>query len=716
MDELGLAFLINNVALLLALAYAYSLISVYEKEDTPFWLKTFLGLVVSSIGILVILLAWEPEPGIKFDARSVLLAGSGLFLGNVATLIPMLIMGLFVWITGGAGAETGTTIILASSVIGILWRGLRRGDLADISWRELYAFGLIVHVAILGLFFIMPIDDALRVLQRTWVPVLVLYPLATMLFGRMMSLRLVRERNARQLSESEERYRSLFENNHTVMLIIDPETGYIVDANAAAENFYGWSREELKQTRIGEITEAMDGRMEERVRNGKAERRIYSISRQRTASGQVCDVEIYSDTIRVENRILLYSLVLDITDQKQLEDQLRQAQKMEAVGWLAGGIAHDYNNKLQAMMGFSEIALKHVGENERMRGYLVEIRKAAQHSAQLTMQLMAFARKQPIHPTVLNLNETIERMMKMLRNLLGEDIKIKWKPQPDLWNIMIDPSQFDRVLVNLCMNARDAIHDVGEIIISTHNEVVDEELASRIAEASAGDYVRIRIADNGVGMSIDQLEHIFEPFYTTKEVGKGTGLGLATVYGVIKQHRGFIEVHSKENEGSTFDLYFPRTYSKKAVMQNEIGQITVHGSETILLVEDEKLVLELVRQTLEADGYKVIACNDPLEAIEQVKKYDGEIDMVVTDIVMPGINGRVLYEKISEMRPNLKVLYMSGYAANAIINRGMVEPGIHYIQKPFSVAAISEKVRAVLDSTSVPEGLPTTTVIGASSS
>jgi CheY-like chemotaxis protein len=281
---------------------------------------------------------------------------------------------------------------------------------------------------------------------------------------------------------------------------------------------------------------------------------------------------------------------------------------------------------------------------------------------------------------------------------------------------MIDPSQFDRVLVNLCMNARDAIPDVGEIAISTHNQEVDEELAGRIAEASAGDYVRIRVADNGAGMSIEQLEHIFEPFYTTKEMGKGTGLGLATVYGVIKQHRGFIEVHSKENKGSTFDLYFPRTYSKQAVTQSDSGMITVQGSETILLVEDEKLVLELVRQTLEADGYQVLACNDPAEAVERVAKYEEEIDMVVTDIVMPGMNGRVLYEKISELRPNLKVLYMSGYAANAIINRGMVEPGIHYIQKPFSVAAISKKVRDVLDATSVPEGLPTTTVIGSGSS
>lgn len=716
MDELGLAFLINNVALLLALAYAYSLIGVYEKRDTPVWLKAFLGLVVSAIGILVILLAWEPEPGIKFDARSVLLAGSGLFLGNIATLIPMVIMGVFVWVIGGAGAETGTTIILASSLIGILWRGLRRGELADISWRELYAFGLTVHLAILGLFFIMPVEDAMRILQRTWIPVLVLYPLATMLFGRMMSLRLVRERNDRRLAQSEERYRSLFENNHTVMLIIDPETGYIVDANAAAENFYGWKREELTQKRIGEITEAMDGRMEERVRNGKSERRIYSISRQRTASGQVCDVEIYSDTIRVEDRILLYSLVLDITDQKQLEDQLRQAQKMEAVGWLAGGIAHDYNNKLQAMMGFSEIALKYSKDDPRLQGYLVEIRKAAQQSAQLTMQLMAFARKQPIHPTVLNLNETIERMMKMLRNLLGEDIEMKWQPHSDLWNIMIDPSQFDRVLVNLCMNARDAIKDVGTITLSTHNDVVDEELAGRIAEAAAGEYVRVRVADNGSGMSLEELEHIFEPFYTTKEMGKGTGLGLATVYGVIKQHRGFIEVHSKEGEGSAFDLYFPRTYSKKAMTQSETGTVTVHGSETILLVEDEKLVLELVRQTLAADGYTVLACNDPTEAVERVSKYEDEIDMVVTDIVMPGMNGRVLYEKISEMRPNLKVLYMSGYAANAIINRGMVEPGIHYIQKPFSVMDISNKVRAVLDSTSVPEGLPTTTMISSSAS
>jgi PAS domain S-box-containing protein len=538
MDELGFIYLINNVALLIALAYAYSLISVYEKEQTPFGIKIILGLAVSAIGILIILLSWEPVPDIHFDARSILLAGSGLFLGNVPTLIAMTATGLFSWLQGGPDVAPGTTTVLASGLIGILWRGFRRGDLASISWRELYALGLTVHLAILALFLLLlPRQDAVAILRITGIPVLALLPIGTILFGRMMASRLQREEDALHLRESELRHRTLFENNQTVMLIIDPESGRIVNANSAAENFYGWSRDELLQKRIGDFTETMDGRMEERTRNGRPDRRIYSISRQRTASGLVCDVEIYSDTIMINDQPLIYALVHDVTDQKQLEAQLRQAQKMEAVGWLAGGIAHDYNNKLQAVMGFAEMALKQADGNVKLISYLTEINKAAQHSAQLTMQLMTFARKQPIHPSVLDMNETVERMLKMLRNLIGENIELEWVPGPNLWYVLIDPSQIDRVLVNLALNARDAIRDVGKITISTHNEVVGTDIATTNPDAAEGDYIRICIRDTGSGMTREEMEHIFEPFYTTKDVGKGTGLGLATVYGVIRQNR-----------------------------------------------------------------------------------------------------------------------------------------------------------------------------------
>lgn len=696
--------LINNAALLMTLAYAYSLIRVYEKEDSPLWVKAFLGLVVGAIGLSIMLLSYEPEAGVKFDSRSILLAGSGLFLGPVPTLIAMSLTGGFAWLQAGPGAPTGTAIILASGLIGIVWRGWRKPKLADLSWMELYLFGLTVHAAILNLFYLMPFDEALNVLEKTWVPVIVLYPLLTMFFGRMMAVRLQRDRIDRMVRESEERHRTLFENNKTVMLLVDPVTWTIVDANHAATEFYGFSRNELRGRHAGDLQAAPEHATDEDAaeadpalpsRPGEA-----MSARHKAKGGIVRDVEVYSDAITLDGRCLQYEIIHDITDQKRLQDQLRQAQKMEAVGWLAGGIAHDYNNKLQAVLGFAEMAEKEAVGRPRLRGYLGEIRKAARHSAQLTSQLMAFARKQTLLPEVLNMNTTIAHMLKMIKNMLGEDVDLEWRPGHELWNVLTDASQFDRILVNLALNARDAMPDVGRIIIETRNVEVSDDLASTIPEANPGEFVMVSISDTGAGMSREQLRHIFEPFYTTKEVGRGTGLGLASVYGVVKQNKGFINVKSEIGVGTTFEIFFPRTLEKIPEPKHDpsAGQ-TERGQETILLVEDEKLVLELIQETLRDAGYTILAASDPREALTMAENFEGKIDLLVTDVVMPGMNGRVLFDTLSEQRAGLKVLYMSGYTANANISRGVLDSDINYMQKPFSIGTIAKKIREVLDGT-----------------
>ena len=691
--------LINNAALLMTLGYAYSLISVYEKARVSRALKVSLGVVVGAIGLSIMLLSYEPEPGIKFDTRSVLLAGSGLFLGHIPTLIAMAITGIFAWLQGGTGAPTGVMIILASGLIGILWSGLRRGELVDIAWGELYLFGLTVHAVILNLFYFLPIEDALNVLIKTWLPVIALYPLVTMLFCRMLAFRLQRERDAALVRDSELRHRSLFENNHSVMLLLDPVSGEIKDANIAATKFYGKTRSELIAHNIAEITEKPPTHHGTQPLPTAPSKPGGPVTSRHRALGQLRDVEIYSETITIGGQPLQYAIIHDITDQNRLEEQLRQAQKMEAVGWLAGGIAHDYNNKLQAVLGFAEMAEKESIGRPRLRGYLGEIRKAARHSAQLTLQLMAFARKQTLLPEVINLNNTIAHMLKMIKNLLGEDIELEWKPGHELWNVHTDGSQFDRVLVNLAINARDAIPDVGKVILETRNVTVSAMMAANFPDVTPGEYVNVSITDNGSGMSDEQLRHIFEPFYTTKETGRGTGLGLASVYGVIRQNKGFIDVKSKVGAGTTFEIYLPRTHEKIAdAGRDKALPPSTRGKETILLVEDEKLVLELIKETLSDAGYNVMAAPDPGEAIKIANEHDGMIDMLVTDVIMPGMNGRVLYDTLVAKRPNLKVLYMSGYTANANISRGVLESdNINYMQKPFSIGTISNKVREILD-------------------
>lgn len=695
MSESAFIALVNNASLLIALAYAYSLIGVYEK-DRSIWLKIVLGFVVGAIGLCIMMLPYETAGGIKFDTRSVLLAGSGLFLGTAPTVIAMILTGLSAWVELGIGATTGLTVILASGLIGILWRGMKRGQLVDVTWGELYRFGLIVHLAILAFFFILlPLEDAVRVLDKTWLPVVIVYPVVTMLFGRIMALRLQRERTARLIRESEERHRSLFADNHSVMLLIDPVDGQIVDANRAAAKFYGLDHDALCTHKIADLTAPPETRTGEEPEPRPGDPLT---AKHRARGGQIRDVQIYSDTITIDERTMRYAIVHDITEQKRLEDQLQQAQKMEAVGWLAGGVAHDYNNKLQAVLGFAEMAEKEAIGRPRLRGYLGEIRKAARHSAQLTMQLMAFARQQTLLPEVLNMNGTISHMLKMIKNMLGEDIEVEWKPAHDLWNVLTDASQIDRVLVNLALNARDAMPDVGKITIETRNVAVSKEMANRFNELLPGDYVMISISDTGAGMTNDQLRHIFEPFYSTKGIGRGTGLGLASVYGIIKQNKGFIDVRSKVGEGSTFEVYLPRTHEKPPEqIQDKAPEPNRRGDETVMLVEDEKLVLELIQETLRDAGYTVLAAGDPQGALAMAENYPDRIDLLVTDVVMPGMNGRVLYDTLSAKRSGLKVLYMSGYTANANISRGVLDNKVNYMQKPFSINTIANKVREVLD-------------------
>jgi len=441
MTETAFLALINNAALLMTLAYAYSLISVYERERSSILLRIFMGFVVGLIGLSIIITAWEPEAGIKFDARSVLLAGAGLFLGAIPAAIAMIITGAFVWLSGGPGWAPGVAVILVSGLIGILWRGPIANRLVDIKWRELYLFGLTVHVVILAVLFLLPIQDALRLLKTIWLPILLLYPPMTMLFGQMMAIRLQRERIQTQLQDSEERHRSLFENNHSVMLMIDPANDRILDANHAAAEFYGMPREDLIRKKMPELEYTPPPGSGASTEAKAAETMAGdAIPQRHLARGQVRDVEIHSDTITIEGRPLRYAIIHDTTEEKRMEEQLRQAQKMEAIGWLAGGVAHDYNNKLQAVLGFAEMAQKEAIGRPRLRGYLSEIRTAARHSAQLTQQLMAFARKQTMLPAVLNMNDTIARMLRMIKNMIGEDIELEWKPGHEIWPVLSNRS------------------------------------------------------------------------------------------------------------------------------------------------------------------------------------------------------------------------------------------------------------------------------------
>jgi PAS domain S-box-containing protein len=387
----------------------------------------------------------------------------------------------------------------------------------------------------------------------------------------------------------------------------------------------------------------------------------------------------------------------DVTDQLALEEQFHQSQKMEAVGRLAGGVAHDFNNMLGIILGHSELAMDQVIPASPLHADLEEIQRAAQRSANLTRQLLAFARKQTTSPIILDLNDTVSGMIKMLRRIIGEEINLAWMPGANLWPVKIDPAQTDQLLANLCVNARDAIDGVGQISIETRNVVIEEVHCSERIGCRPGQYVMLAVSDDGCGMDEETLDRLFEPFFTTKEVGKGTGLGLSTVYGIVQQNGGFIQVSSQPGQGATFKMYLPRTLETAAAEKTPAAKIVVKGTETVLLVEDEPSILELAKTVLDRLGYAVLAAGSPAEALRIAERHRAPIDLLITDVVMPGMNGQQLKERIEKDLPDIKVLFMSGYAADAVAHRGILENDVQFLQKPFSNRSLGEKVREVLD-------------------
>ncbi len=398
---------------------------------------------------------------------------------------------------------------------------------------------------------------------------------------------------------------------------------------------------------------------------------------------------------------------IEITDRKRaeregesLQTQLNHAQKMESVGRLAGGVAHDFNNMLNVIMGHAELTLADLPEGSPLRAGLVEIQMAAKRSANLTRQLLAFARKQTVAPKVLDLSETIATMLMMLRRLIGEDISLRWRPDDSPTLVRIDPGQVDQLLANLAVNARDAIgHGVGKLTIETSNVAFDKDYCATHIGFLSGEYVMLAVSDDGCGMDEETRASIFEPFFTTKGVGEGTGLGLATVYGIVKQNRGFLNVYSEPGVGTTFRIYLPvyKAAPVRAAASEGAATPVVRGHERILVVEDEPATLSLTRTVLERLGYTVMTAGTPGEAIRLVRECTVKPDLLITDVVMPEMNGRDLAKDLLTLDPGLKRLFMSGYTANVIAHRGVLDEGVSFLQKPFSARELAEKVRNTLD-------------------
>ena len=527
------------------------------------------------------------------------------------------------------------------------------------------------------------------------VPVLVAIWVAVL---RRMNTYLRRHREAEQASrESEQRYRALFESNPFPMLVYDPQTLAILQANGAAVERYGYTRQEFLGMTLRELRAPADlqALQEQADKLGTPAEPELHTSRHRTKDGSILEVEVTGRGVEVGGRRVRLVTIHDVTERKLLEEQFRQAQKMDAVGRLAGGVAHDFNNVLNVILGYAELTLRTMEEGDRRRRNLTEIRKAGDHAASLTRQLLAFGRGQVLQPRVLDLNVVVGEIDRMVRRMIGEDVELVTSLAPELGRVKADPSQIGQVLLNLAVNARDAMPSGGKLTIET----ADVELDGRAQPGlPAGRYVMLAVTDTGSGMPQSVQEHIFEPFFTTKEKDKGTGLGLATVYGIVKQSGGGIAVKSEVEAGSTFKIYLPRVEARaESIPQAPPAAEPPGGSETILLVEDDPAVRGLTYEVLAESGYRVLQAASGPEAIALVESDATRIDLLLTDVVMPRMNGRELARRLQEMRPGLATLYMSGYAPGAIVHQGVLDPGLAFIAKPLRPADLIRKVREVLD-------------------
>ena len=414
--------------------------------------------------------------------------------------------------------------------------------------------------------------------------------------------------------------------------------------------------------------------------------KIYPVKKQEEVTNIVITHEDITDRIQAEQ------------DREALESQLHQAKKIESIGRLAGGVAHDFNNLIAIISGNVELALTKLASDRPVEKHLLQIKDTATRSAGLTKQLLGFARKQTISPQSLDLNNALEEMLTMLKSLIGEDLELVWSPVKHPLQILIDPTQLDQILTNLVVNARDVMPSQGQLEISTNNIILGEDYTQTHPWCPAGEYVQLRVQDNGCGIPTEIIDHIFEPFYTTKGLGKGTGLGLATIYGIVKQNNGSIDVESLENQGTTVTIYFPQKLSGGDAVSLPTIEPLVPGNESILLVEDDETLLEVAQQILEGLGYHVIATENPVTALSIATAKDERIDLLLTDVIMPKLNGRELAEQIQKIQPQLKILYISGYAADVISTRGLLSKDVPLLQKPFSSVALALKIREVLDS------------------
>ncbi|MEX2181739.1 MAG: ATP-binding protein [Gemmatimonadaceae bacterium] len=694
--------LVHNAALLLAIVLIFDVrdrwaIGALSRRGT-----LVLDLATgAAVGVAALLILWSGvrvAAGGLVDTRSVLFFISGLYLGAVPTLVAA-VMGILgrVFLVGGPAAATGVAVIVTSAGIGLLWRNFRRERLTEIAWYEFLTAGVIVNAVLLldVWLFIGPARDT--VIPQLAPAALVVFPLLTVALGLIAAAR------ARRAVE------------HATTRLEAAALDAAADATAITDvngNFI-WVNPAFTQLTGYRPDEAIGRNPRDLQRSGEQDHAFYAQMWATLLAGKVWAGELTNrrkdGTVYLEEQSItpvmddkgtvahFIAFKRDITARRQLEAQYRQAQKMEGIGRLAGGIAHDLNNLLTVINGTVELALPSARNDPALRNDLIEIHRAGDRAAALTRQLLAFSRRQVMRPEVLDLNAVTTELLKMLTRVIGEDIVVETALAPDLGNIRADAGQVEQILMNLAVNARDAMPEGGTLTIATANVEIDEEFAARHVTMTPGRHVRLTVSDTGIGMDDATQARIFEPFFTTKRVGKGTGLGLSTVYGIVKQSGGTIWLYSEAGHGTTFKIYFPQVDDAARERRPDTDRSIVGGKETILVVEDEDAIRFVAARVLAMQGYRVLNAATGTDALAVVAAQAERVDLLLTDMVMPGMTGPELATAMVAKYPGLKVIFTSGYSADAVARQFGISEASHFISKPYGLADLAREVRRALD-------------------
>jgi two-component system cell cycle sensor histidine kinase/response regulator CckA len=826
--------LVANATLLLSLVYIYDLLNGVRWVSDTWVRQVIIGIAIGGLGVLVMLMPWTFAPGITFDTRSVLLAISGLFFGGVPTVVAVLMTSALRLIQGEGGAWTGVSVIVASAIVGVIWRHAHEHRLTKLSFGTLYLLGLVVHLVMLALMLTLPHSTALRVLGSIALPVIVIYPVATAAYGTLMVNRLRREESAAALGESERSFRALFEQAAIGVSRTDAATGRFVFVNQRFADIVGYSREELLSMDFQSLTHPDDLRqdldnvdrlargelreysMEKRYRRKdgtyvwvnltvsrlweeeghsrhlvglieditdrkqaeeemRRERAFFdrlvetaaegiaitgdqgrilrvnaefvrmfgysvdeavgaciddlvappalddearSITRttsqggeirletlRRRKDGSLIDVSLIAAPILIAGKQeAVYAIYLDNTERKRAEEarekaegQLHQSQKMEAIGTLAGGVAHDFNNLLTGILGNIALMRSSMLPADPLLENLNEAEASARQAADLTKGLLTFSRSAIVQPAPMNIATAIEASLALLKQSLPTTMDVVRDYGRTAWNVLADQTQITQILFNLAVNARDAMAGRGTLTVRVRNEVVGEEYIRTTPFARQGEFVLLSVTDTGPGIPAEILEHIFEPFHTTKPVGSGTGLGLSIVYGAVKQSGGWITAVSTAGVGTTFNIYLPRCLDEPGQPSPPAAVPVNAGNGTILVVEDEPVVCAVACAFLNRDGYEVLTAPDGASALNVLRQHLTDIALILLDMTMPGMTIDEIVRAIRALDPTVPILLNSGYTSNDAVRQMLAEGSAQgFLGKPYDPGQLLAAVRGIL--------------------